>query len=72
MKINAFHILPACVIQSRYPLKSSSSCCFSRNFWKSPLALAFSLSLENSLEWTNRNQNKSKQIRTRNKSLQIE
>ncbi len=39
----------ACVIQSRYPFRSSSSCCFSRSFWKSPRALAFSRSLENSL-----------------------
>lgn len=39
----------ACVIQSKYPFRSSSSCCFSRSFWKSPRALAFSLSLENSL-----------------------
>lgn len=42
-------ISSAWVIQSKYPFKSSSSCCFSRNFWKSPRALAFSLSLENSL-----------------------
>lgn len=39
----------ACVIQSRYPFRSSSSCCFSRSFWKSPRAFAFSRSLENSL-----------------------
>lgn len=39
----------AWVIQSKYPFRSSSSCCFSRSFWKSPRALAFSLSLENSL-----------------------
>eukprot|EP00093_Oithona_nana_P013476 13476.XXX_1067310_1067603_1 [CDS] Oithona nana genome sequencing. len=40
----------ACVIQSRYPRKSSSICCRSRCFWKSPLDLAFSRSLENSLQ----------------------
>lgn len=31
-------------------LRSSSSCCFSLSFWKSPRAFAFSLSLENSLQ----------------------
>ena len=40
----------ACVIHSRYPLRSSSICCFSLSFWKSPLDFAFSLSFENSLE----------------------
>lgn len=48
------HSVPACVIQSRYPLRSSSICCFSRSLWKSPRALAFSLSLENSLRKQNR------------------
>jgi hypothetical protein len=43
-------ISSAWVIQSRYPRKSSSICCFSRSLWKSPRALAFSLSLENSLQ----------------------
>ena len=40
----------AWVIHSRYPRMSSSICCFSLSFWKSPLDLAFSLSLENSLQ----------------------
>ena len=51
-KLNEQYIdnnLPAWVIQSRYPLKSSSICCFSLSLWKSPRAFAFSLSLENSL-----------------------
>jgi len=42
---------PACVIHSRYPFKSSSNCCFSRSFLKSPRALAFSRSFENSLSF---------------------
>lgn len=41
----------ACVIQSKYPRRSSSICCFSLSLWKSPLAFAFSLSFENSLEF---------------------
>lgn len=40
----------AWVIQSKQPFRSSSNCCFSRSFWKSPRALAFSRSLENSLQ----------------------
>lgn len=48
----------ACVIQSKYPFRSSSSCCFSRSFWKSPRALAFSLSLENSLSNSNKAEKK--------------
>ena len=40
----------AWVIQSRYPLRSSSICWRSRCFWKSPRDFAFSLSLENSLQ----------------------
>lgn len=40
----------AWVIQSMYPHRSSSICCFSLSFWKSPRALAFSLSLLNSLD----------------------
>lgn len=42
----------AWVIHSKYPLKSSSICCFSRSFLKSPRALAFSLSFVNSLART--------------------
>ena len=40
----------AWVIHSKYPRRSSSICCFSRSFWKSPRDLAFSLSFENSLK----------------------
>ena len=51
LRVSSFFMChsPAWVIQSRYPLKSSSICAFSRCLWKSPRAFAFSRSFENSL-----------------------
>lgn len=47
--------VPACMIHSRYPFRSSSICFFSLSFWNSPRLRAFSLSLENSLPHTKSN-----------------
>lgn len=47
---NVPHLISLSMLFRPLTLRSSSSCCFSLSFWKSPRAFAFSLSLENSLQ----------------------